>query len=141
MVPDVRCVPGARLLSQLDDLLGEPPIGGLAELQPRVGRLTLATSYLPAELVRGSAITQQDTGPGGTYARLAELGHAPTHFREDLRARMPQPEETDALDLPSAGTPVIDIVRTAYTDAGQPVEVNEMTLDASAYILRYDFTA
>jgi GntR family transcriptional regulator len=101
----------------------------------------LSTSYLPAELVRGSAITQEDTGPGGTYARLAELGHAPTHFREDLRARMPQPEETDALDLPSAGTPVIDIVRTAFTDAGRPVEVNEMTLDASAYILRYDFDA
>lgn len=101
----------------------------------------LATGFLPTDLVRGSAITQEDTGPGGTYARLAELGHAPTHFREDLRARMPQPEETDALELPSAGTPVIDIVRTAYTHNGRPVEVNEMTLDASAYILRYDFDA
>jgi GntR family transcriptional regulator len=101
----------------------------------------LSTSYLPAELVRGTPITQENTGPGGTYARLAELGHAPTHFREDLRARMPQPEETEALDLSGAGTPVIDIVRTAYTDTGQPVEVNEMTLDASAYILRYDFNA
>jgi len=101
----------------------------------------LSTSYLPADLVAGSAITQQDTGPGGTYARLAELGHAPAHFREDLRARMPQPEETNALELPSSGTPVVDIVRTAYTDDGRPVEVNEMTLDASAYILRYDFDA
>jgi GntR family transcriptional regulator len=54
---------------------------------------------------------------------------------------MPQPEETEALDLPTGGSPVVDIVRTAYTDAGRPVEVNEMTLDASAYILRYDFSA
>ncbi|EMF24625.1 GntR family transcriptional regulator [Streptomyces gancidicus BKS 13-15] len=41
----------------------------------------LATSYLPLSLVAGSAITQEDTGPGGTYARLSELGHAPVHFR------------------------------------------------------------
>lgn len=34
----------------------------------------LSTSYLPAALVAGSAITQPDTGAGGTYARLAELG-------------------------------------------------------------------
>jgi GntR family transcriptional regulator len=101
----------------------------------------LSTSYLPASLVRGSAITQPDTGPGGSYARLAELGHAPAHFREDIRARMPEPEETQALDLPTAGTPVIDIVRTALTDDNRPIEINEMTLDASAYILRYDFSA
>jgi GntR family transcriptional regulator len=101
----------------------------------------LSTSYLPADVVRGSAITQQDTGPGGTYARLAELGHEPTRFREDVRARMPQPHEVTALDLPASGTPVIDIIRTAFTEAGDPIEVNEMTLDASAYILRYDFEA
>jgi GntR family transcriptional regulator len=101
----------------------------------------LSTSYLPASIVAGSAITREDTGPGGTYARLAELGHAPAHFREDVRARMPQPEETEALDLPPSGSPVVDIVRTAYTDTGRAVEVNEMALDASAYILRYDFSA
>ena len=95
----------------------------------------------PSSIVAGSAITQEDTGPGGSYARLAELGHAPAHFREDVRARMPQPEEAEALDLPTGGSPVIDIVRTAFTDDGRPVEVNEMTLDASAYILRYDFSA
>ena len=80
----------------------------------------LSTSYLPASIVAGSAITQEDTGPGGSYARLAELGHAPAHFREDVRARMPQPEETKALDLPSSGTPVVDIVRTAFTAGGPP---------------------
>jgi GntR family transcriptional regulator len=102
----------------------------------------LSTSYLPVSVVGlDSPIARENTGPGGSYARLAELGYAPAHFREDIRARMPQPGETKALDLPSAGTPVVDIVRTAFTDAGLPVEVNEMTLDASAYILRYDFSA
>ncbi|MFF3929301.1 GntR family transcriptional regulator [Streptomyces hirsutus] len=100
----------------------------------------LATSYLPVLLVAGSAITQEDTGPGGTYARLAELGYEPVHFREEIRSRMPSKDEAAQLAM-SAGTPVILICRTAYTDTGHPVEVNEMTLDAASYVLEYDFDA
>jgi GntR family transcriptional regulator len=100
----------------------------------------LARSYLSAALVAGSAITQEDTGPGGTYARLAELGYKPVHFREELRCRMPSGDESARLSL-AAGTPVIDICRTAFADEGRAVEVNQMTLDASSYILEYDFDA
>lgn len=100
----------------------------------------LATSYLPLSLVAGSRILLEDTGAGGTYARLAELGHKPVHFREELRSRMPMSDEAAQLEIPT-GTPVTLICRTAFTEDGRPVEVNEMTLDASAYILEYDFDA
>ncbi|MFE5106362.1 GntR family transcriptional regulator [Streptomyces sp. NPDC056663] len=100
----------------------------------------LATSYLPTSVVAGSAITQENTGPGGIYARLDELGHKPVHFREEIRSRMPTKDEAAQLSI-SAGTPVILICRTAYTDDGRPVEINEMTLDAASYILEYDFDA
>ncbi|RPF33619.1 GntR family transcriptional regulator [Streptomyces sp. TLI_185] len=100
----------------------------------------LATSYLPADLVAGSAITQVDTGPGGTYARLAELGYKPVHFREEIRCRMPSSDEAERLGL-SMGTPVILVCRTAYADDGRAVEVNEMTLDSASYVLEYDFDA
>lgn len=100
----------------------------------------LATSYLPASLVAGSAITQRDTGPGGTYARLAELGHQPVHFREEVRSRMPLPEEASRLSLP-AGTPVMLVCRTAFAEDARAVEVSEMVLDAAAYVLEYDFDA
>ena len=80
-------------------------------------------------------------GPGGTYACLAELGHAPAHFREDVRARMPSSRRSKRSVFPRVGRPIVDIVRTAYTDAGMAVEVNEMTLGACADILRYDFSA
>ncbi|MDX2854532.1 GntR family transcriptional regulator [Streptomyces sp. PA03-3a] len=100
----------------------------------------LSTSYLPADLVAGTAITQEDTGPGGTYARLAELGSKPVHFREEIRSRMPSQNEATRLGL-SMGMPVILICRTAFADEGRPVEVNEMTLDSAAYILEYDFDA
>ncbi|MFJ2032850.1 GntR family transcriptional regulator [Streptosporangium sp. NPDC087985] len=98
----------------------------------------LSVSHFPAVLVENTAITRHDTGPGGVYARLGDLGHAPAHFSEEIRARMPHPHETVQLDLP-AGTPVIVIGRVAYTEGGVPVEVNEMILDAASYVLQYDF--
>ncbi|MQS13820.1 GntR family transcriptional regulator [Streptomyces kaniharaensis] len=100
----------------------------------------LSTSYLSAGLVAGTAITREDTGPGGTYARLAEIGAKPVHFREEVRSRMPSAEEGARLEL-SAGTPVILICRTAFADEGQVVELNEMILDAASYVLEYDFDA
>ncbi|GGJ99412.1 GntR family transcriptional regulator [Streptomyces camponoticapitis] len=100
----------------------------------------LAASHLSAALVAGSAITREDTGPGGIYARLAELGHEPAHFREEVRSRMPSQEESRRLSL-SAGTPVMLICRTAFTADGRAVEVNEMILDSASYVLEYDFDA
>lgn len=100
----------------------------------------LSTSYLPHDLVAGTAIAETDTGAGGIYARLAELGAEPAHFREEVQVRMPSTEDSAALDL-SADTPVIKICRTAYTADGRAVEVNEMTLDSTAYVLEYDFDA
>ncbi|MFF4366174.1 GntR family transcriptional regulator [Streptomyces sp. NPDC001594] len=99
-----------------------------------------ATSYLPSNIVADSAITRADTGPGGVYARLAELGHEPVHFREELRSRMPSADEAERLSL-SPGTPVIHLVRTAFAEGGRPVEVNDMTLDSASYVLEYDFDA
>ncbi|MGQ4729797.1 UTRA domain-containing protein [Streptomyces sp. Ju416(a)] len=60
----------------------------------------LSTSFLPAPLVESSAITQPDTGPGGIYARLAELG-------------------SDEVVLPAeSGTPVA--LRRGGADASAP---------------------
>ncbi|MFF2381237.1 GntR family transcriptional regulator [Streptomyces sp. NPDC058108] len=98
----------------------------------------MATSYLPADLVRGTRIAEADSGPGGTYKRLAELGAEPVRFGEDLRARMPSSDESARLAI-LPGTPVIEICRTAYTSDGTAVELNRMLLDAGAYALRYTF--
>ncbi|WDM12427.1 UTRA domain-containing protein [Streptomyces lavenduligriseus] len=100
----------------------------------------LSTSYLSAALVAGTAVTRPDAGPGGTYARLAELGRGPVRFREEVRSRMPGAEEAERLALP-AGVPVVLVARTAFDAEGLAVEVNEMVLDSSAYVLEYDFEA
>lgn len=99
-----------------------------------------STSYIPDDLARGTRITQTDTGPGGTYARLADAGHAPVRFQEDVHCRMATTAESDDLDL-SAVAPVAELVRYAYDEADRVVEINRMILDASRYLLRYDFSA
>lgn len=102
--------------------------------------IQLATSYLPAEIVSGSRIERRDTGPGGTYGRLAELGFEPTDFTEWVRARRPSFDEASALHM-GPGRMVIDIVRHARTTGGRVVEVTKMVLDANAYVLQYSFPA
>lgn len=97
-----------------------------------------ATSHIPEDLAEGTRITQVDSGPGGTYARLADVGHKPVRFREELRCRMPSAVEVEDLQL-SAATPVVEQVRYAYDSTGRVVEVNRMVLDASRYLLVYDF--
>jgi GntR family transcriptional regulator len=102
----------------------------------------LAKSYLPLDIVGGTRVAYTDVGPGGTYARLAELGHEPVRFTERLAARAPLPSEVERLELASSvGSLVIEITRYAYTAADRCVEVNQMTLDATAYVLEYNFSA
>ncbi len=100
----------------------------------------LSVSYLPSAIAKGTQIAQENPGPGGIYARLRDLGHAPVKFREDLRSRMPSEIEIARLALDPA-TPVIDIARIAYSENGHAVELNEMTADAASYIFRYSFDA
>jgi GntR family transcriptional regulator len=138
---------------QIEQLPAEPDIADLlnvpdGELVWRRSRRYLvdevpvirSMSYIPDDLARGTRITQTDTGPGGIYKQLAEAGHEPVRFREDLRCRMPSAVEVEDLRM-AAATPVIDMVRHAYDAAGRVVEVNRMILDASRYLLRYDFPA
>lgn len=99
-----------------------------------------STAYIPEDLARGTRITQVDTGPGGTYKRLDEVGHGPVRFREDLRCRKALPVEAEDLGL-AVAAPVVELVRYAYDSADRVVEVNRMVLDASRYLFRYDFSA
>jgi GntR family transcriptional regulator len=99
-----------------------------------------ATSYLRATVARGTAMAEPDTGPGGIYARLEELGHVLERFTEEVQARMPSPEETKLLNL-GAGVPVVHLVRTAYDTGGRAVEVCDTVMAADAFVLSYEFPA
>jgi GntR family transcriptional regulator len=97
-------------------------------------------SYVPADLAKGTPISDPNPGPGGIYARLEEQGHILDRFTEEVSARMPTPEETRALLLPP-GVPVFRLVRTAYDSDDRAVEVCDTIMAADAYLLAYDLPA
>jgi UTRA domain len=55
--------------------------------------MQLATSYVPWSLAEGTQMVERDSGPGGIYSRLADVGHGPVRFTEEVATRMPTPEE------------------------------------------------
>jgi GntR family transcriptional regulator len=100
----------------------------------------LATSYIPSSLARGTAIAEKNTGPGGIYARLEDMGHQLDHYAEETRARMPLPEEVKALAL-APGVPVFHLIRTAYDTTGRAVEVCDTVMSSDVYVLAYELPA
>ncbi|GLZ56395.1 GntR family transcriptional regulator [Actinomycetospora sp. NBRC 106378] len=108
----------------------------LADGQP----VETAVSYLPASVAAGSRIVEADTGPGGIYARLEDMGFELDHFTEEVSARMPTAEERRRLQL-TDGVPVVVLVRTAYDTAGRPLEVCDTLKAAPAYVLEYEVPA
>lgn len=99
-----------------------------------------ATSYIPLDIARGTQIAEPNSGPGGIYARLEELGHRLDHFEEEVRARMPTPAEVKVLNLAS-GVPVFQLIRTAFDTDGRAVEVCDTIMAADAYVLSYNLPA
>jgi GntR family transcriptional regulator len=108
----------------------------LADGQP----IETAVSYIPLDLAEGTRIAEQETGPGGIYARLEEAGYQLARFTEEVSARMPTADERRRLQL-GGGTPVLTVLRTAYSTDGRAVEVCDTVKAAPAYVLEYDFPA
>jgi GntR family transcriptional regulator len=99
----------------------------------------LAVSYLPAEIAGGTQLEETDTGPGGAYARLEEMGFELTHFTEVVSARSPRPREAELLQIPF-GFPVIQVIRVAFA-GDRAVEVNYITMSSERYQLVYQIDA
>lgn len=100
----------------------------------------MATSYLPLDIAAGTALASTDPGPGGTYSRLADLGHAPATYTETARVRPPDDDETQFLHM-DPDQRVVAIQRTARTAPGRIVEVNDITLPAHQWELVYEWPA
>lgn len=99
----------------------------------------LADSYYRLEMIEGTTIREENTGPGGSYQRLEERGYRLTKFREEIEARMPSPDESKALRL-VPGTPVAELHRIAFAGE-QPVEVFRSVMAADRHVFAYEFPA
>ncbi|MGH3711850.1 MAG: GntR family transcriptional regulator [Micromonosporaceae bacterium] len=95
----------------------------------------IADSYFPWEIAEGSALLRQDTGEGGSYSRLRDMGFPITRFVENVNVRMPADAERRTLQL-EATEPVFDIVHIALTD-DRPIEVALHVMPGHLWTLRY----
>ncbi|GHE33980.1 GntR family transcriptional regulator [Streptomyces capitiformicae] len=101
----------------------------------------LATSYLPADIAQGTQLAERDTGPGGIYDRLEEMGHGPLEWTESVSARMPSPEEAQVLGLPAdVGVPLLRVVRVTTSPSGRVVEVNDTVMSAEEFEIGYSIS-
>lgn len=131
-----RVPSGARVAALLGIEVGAPVVVRDRSYVLGAKPVMHAVSYIPADLADGTVIAEEDTGPGGVWKRLDEAGHGPTVFREEVRSRMPRKAEQELLKI-EIGTPVMEIRRFAAEESGRVVEVNEMVLDSSSYVLEY----
>jgi GntR family transcriptional regulator len=98
----------------------------------------LADSYIPWEIAEGTVLTERDTGRGGSFSRLAELGHAVTRMSETLRVRTPDPAEADFLNM-EEDQRVYEITRIAWDAGDRSVEVTLHVMPTHLWTLTYDW--
>lgn len=143
----------ARSDVQVSEVQAPEDVAGLLAIEPGAAVLArarrmfandvpvmLATSYLPLDIAAGTQIAQEDTGPGGVYSRLADLGHGPAELAETVTVRPPRDGEAAALGM-DAEQRVYSIRRTAEDAAGRVVEVNDMALPVHQWELVYRWAA
>ncbi len=102
--------------------------------------MQLAVSRLPHDITYGTSIEEQDTGPGGTYARLEEAGYLLDRYVEYVTARLPSSDEATTLCLDYV-TPILAVTRVATARSGRIAEINDMVLPADRYELMYELPA
>ncbi|WP_171167211.1 GntR family transcriptional regulator [Streptomyces sp. I05A-00742] len=96
----------------------------------------LVHSYYPADLARGTRLTDRRRIPGGSPTLLAELGFPPREFTDRVSVRPPTAEEFVALELPGE-VPVLRTFRVVRSDHGRPIEATVMVKAGHLYELEY----
>jgi GntR family transcriptional regulator len=99
----------------------------------------IADSYLPWSLTKECpALLQPDSGRGGSYGRLAEIGYGPVRFTEDVDVRTPTEPEQQTLDLEPTQA-VFEVCHVAYTAEDRPIEVCIHVMPGHLWTLRYQW--
>ncbi|AXG78123.1 GntR family transcriptional regulator [Streptomyces paludis] len=126
---------------EVAELLGVAP-GAFVVVRRRVMYLDdepceLTDTYYPAAIARGTRLAGTARIPGGAVTLLAELGHVGVRVREDITARLPTPEEREALQT-APDEPVLRLTRTTLDGEDHPIQADTMTMPAHRQRLRYE---
>ena len=97
---------------------------------------SLVASYYPMDIAGGTPLEQAGQMEKSASLVLAELGHRPAGYRDDVYARMPDSIETEFFRLADV-VPVTVVSRTAY-DASRPVRLTLYVYRADQVRLRHE---
>lgn len=104
------------------------------------GRPTLmSTQWEPLSLTRGTSAelpSAATRGQPGVLARFDAIGIRATHVVEEVRIRLPKPDEQADLEIPD-GVPVYDITRTHWADE-TPIETADIIVRGDRTVLRIE---
>ncbi|MCD9904691.1 GntR family transcriptional regulator [Streptomyces sp. MT29] len=142
-------VSSAPVPADVADLLGVAPGEELTVRRRIVGdpdheeHRQLADSWVSAWIKNELPILASgDTGLGGMYDRVEEWAGRALDWREEVSARMPSPEEADALLMPRTGVPLLRTVRVTLLpargrQADQVIEVQDIRMSSALFAVGY----
>jgi GntR family transcriptional regulator len=97
----------------------------------------LNDTYYPRDISEGTLIENPADIPQGVIAYMRDLGFVQVRFRDDLKMRMPAPDEAERLSIPP-GVPVLVQYRTGYTTE-RAVKLTITTWPGDRTMLVYEF--
>lgn len=119
---------GSRVLerARVQGLVGDPPA-------------QISTTYVNWEFVEKiPRLLEVDTGPGGIYSRLEDIGHSVGIFEETVTCRMPSEDEQTVLEI-DADQPVLTLWRRAYGQTGRIIEATHRVVVGDRHELLYRY--
>jgi len=97
---------------------------------------SLVASYYPMDIAGDTPLEQAGSITQSASWVLAELGHRPAGYRDDIYARMPDPIEAEFFQL-ATGIPLTVVSRTVY-DASRPIRLTRYVYRADQVRLRHE---
>ncbi|HEY0542169.1 MAG TPA: GntR family transcriptional regulator [Actinoallomurus sp.] len=99
---------------------------------------SMQRSYYPMDIARGTELESRNGIARGTIEVLRELGYEQVGTRDNIRARMPTPEERSFFQV-GLGVPVFVVYRMAYASAYErPIRLTVTVYPADRNQLSYD---
>lgn len=121
---ELRIAPGAEILVRERTMSEDGEV------------VALASSYFPRSLTRGTVIETADTGPGGVFACLLQLGHDVVRHVERVTAGVAHDDEARRFGRPSP--PVVCRVVRITSDRTSVLGVIHIVVLAERFELCYE---
>jgi GntR family transcriptional regulator len=97
----------------------------------------ISTAHYPMAIAGGTPLAQAGDLQPGPLVLLRELGHEPVRHVDEIRGRMPTPDEAAALHL-DPGVPLIEDTRISCDPEGRPCRATVNLFPADRFVITYD---